>query len=123
MVSDLAMNIEVVGVDTVRLDSGLAMSSRNNYLSASQLEQASGLYLVLQDAVERYRLAPENCRDIIEHGVAELKNRGFVPDYLTIRRQSDLEQPGAGDVELVVLAAAWLGKARLIDNLEFALTS
>jgi pantoate--beta-alanine ligase len=123
MVSDLAMNIEVVGVDTVRLDSGLAMSSRNSYLSASQLEQASGLYLVLQDAVERYRRAPENYRGIIEHGIAELKNRGFVPDYLTIRRQSDLKQPGSGDVKLVVLAAAWFGNARLIDNLEFVLPS
>jgi pantoate--beta-alanine ligase len=110
-------------VDTVRLDSGLAMSSRNSYLSASQLEQASGLYLVLQDAVERYRRAPENYRGIIEHGIAELKNRGFVPDYLTIRRQSDLKQPGSGDVKLVVLAAAWFGNARLIDNLEFVLPS
>ncbi len=122
MVSDLAMNIEVVGVDTVRLDSGLAMSSRNNYLSASQLTQASGLYHVLRDVVARYRQAPENSRGIIEHGLAELKNRGFVPDYLSIRRQNDLEEPGAGDVNLVVLAAAWLGKARLIDNLEFVLS-
>lgn len=122
MVSDLAMNIEVVGVDTVRLDSGLAMSSRNNYLSADELKQASDLYHVIQNVVERYRRTPENTKGIIEYGIAELKNSGFVPDYLTVRRQSDLNEPGAGDVNLVVLAAAWLGKARLIDNLEFVLS-
>lgn len=55
-------------------------------------------------------------------GVDELEKKGFVADYLSIRRQSDLNEPQAGDVELVVLAAAWLGKTRLIDNLEFILT-
>jgi pantoate--beta-alanine ligase len=99
MVSDLAMNIEVVGIDTVRLDSGLAMSSRNNYLSEDEL---------MTDIA-------------VAQGIAELKNRGFVPDYLTVRRQIDLDEPQAGDEKLVVLAAAWLGKTRLIDNLEFSL--
>lgn len=122
MVSDLAMNVEVVGIDTVRMHSGLAMSSRNNYLSASELSQASGLYRVIQDVAEQYRIDSENSTAIVEHGQADLVKKGFVPDYLTVRRQSDLNEPEAGDINLVVLAAAWLGKTRLIDNLEFFLT-
>jgi len=119
MVSDLAMNIEVVGIDTVRLDSGLAMSSRNNYLSEDELIQAAGLYRVLQEVALQY--ATDATDIAVAQGIAELKNRGFVPDYLTVRRQIDLDEPQAGDEKLVVLAAAWLGKTRLIDNLEFSL--
>jgi pantoate--beta-alanine ligase len=121
MVNDLAMNIEIVGIDTVRLDSGLAMSSRNNYLSTNELIQAAGLYRTIQEVVGRYCTDEANRKVIVEHGIAELKNMGFVPDYLTIRRQSDLNEPEAGDENLVVLVAAWLGKTRLIDNLEFVL--
>ena len=122
MVSDLAMNIEVVGIDTVRLDNGLAMSSRNNYLSASEQAQAAWLYQVIQDTARQYQDDPSSASAILDRGVDELEKKGFVADYLTIRRQSDLNEPQAGDVELVVLAAAWLGKTRLIDNLEFVLT-
>ena len=122
MVSDLAMNIEVVGIDTVRLDNGLAMSSRNNYLSASEQAQAAWLYQVIQDTARQYQDDPSSASAILARGVDELEKKGFVADYLTIRRQSDLNEPQAGDVELVVLAAAWLGKTRLIDNLEFVLT-
>ena len=121
MVNDLAMNIEIVGIDTVRLDSGLAMSSRNNYLSANELIQAAGLYHVIQEVAGQYCTDEANRNIIVEHGIAELQNMGFVPDYLTVRRQTDLNEPEAGDENLVVLAAAWLGKTRLIDNLEFVL--
>ncbi len=119
MVSDLAMNTEVVGIDTVRLGSGLAMSSRNNYLSADELIQAACLYRVIQKIAVQFETdATDN---IVAHGIAELENKGFVPDYLAVRRQSDLNEPQTGDKKLVVLAAAWLGKTRLIDNLEFTL--
>ena len=121
MVNDLAMNIEVVGIDTIRLDSGLAMSSRNNYLSTSEFIQAAGLYRAIQEVAGQYCTAEANRNIILEHGTTELKNMGFVPDYLTVRRQSDLNEPEAGDENLVVLVAAWLGKTRLIDNLEFVL--
>ena len=121
MVSDLAMNIEVIGIDTVRLDSGLAMSSRNNYLSASEQNHAAGLYQVIQAVASQYKADSSSGYKILQKGVAELKEKGFVPDYLSVRRQSDLNKPHAGDVELVVLAAAWLGNTRLIDNLEFFL--
>jgi pantoate--beta-alanine ligase len=119
MVNDLAMNTEIVGIDTVRLDSGLAMSSRNNYLSAEELMQAAGLNHVIQEVAVQY--AADVTESIIAQGITELKKRGFVPDYLAVRRQSDLNEPLVGDEELVVLAAAWLGKTRLIDNQEFTL--
>jgi pantoate--beta-alanine ligase len=122
MVSDLAMNIEVIGIDTVRLDSGLAMSSRNNYLSASEKIQAAGLYQVVQDVARQFQGDSLSGSSILQAGVAELKKKGFEPDYLSVRRQSDLNEPQVGDAKLVVLAAAWLGTTRLIDNLEFVLT-
>lgn len=121
MVSDLAMNIEVVGIDTIRLDNGLAMSSRNNYLSAAELNQASALYRVIQDVAEHYTADIASNETLLEMELAELKKSGFVPDYLSVRRRSDLKEVQAGDNKLVVLAAAWLGKTRLIDNLEFVL--
>ncbi|MEA1888809.1 MAG: pantoate--beta-alanine ligase [Pseudomonadota bacterium] len=121
MVADLAMNLKVTGVETVRLDSGLAMSSRNNYLSADELIQAAGLNRVIHEIAVQY--VADATDIILARGIAELKKKGFVPDYLTVRRQSDLHEPLAGDKKLVVLAAAWLGKTRLIDNLEFVLLS
>jgi len=121
MVSDLAMNIEVIGVDTVRLDSGLAMSSRNNYLSDSEQIQAAGLYRVLQDVARNYQADSLSSSAVQQAALAELEKIGFKPDYLSVRRQSDLNEPRTGDLKLVVLAAVWLGSTRLIDNLEFDL--
>ena len=122
MVADLAMITEVVGIDTVRLDNGLAMSSRNNYLSADELIQASSLYRVIQDVAEHFSRGVLSISAIVDGGIADLKKSGFVPDYLSVRRQSDLSEPEADDTRLVVLAAAWLGQTRLIDNLEFVVT-
>ena len=122
MVADLAMNTKVVGIDTVRLENGLAMSSRNNYLSADEFQQASSLYRVIQNVAEHFTSDALSNNAIIEGGIAELKRSGFVPDYLSVRRQRDLNEPETGDTMLVVLAAAWLGKTRLIDNLEFVVT-
>ncbi len=119
MVADLAMNVEVIGIETVRLESGLAMSSRNSYLSARELTQAAGLNQVLCMVAKSYHENHLNSEKIIEQGLARLIKAGFVPDYLSVRRQSDLREPDEGDVDLVVLGAAWLGNTRLIDNLEF----
>jgi pantoate--beta-alanine ligase len=120
MVNDLAMNLHVVGVATIRMDSGLAMSSRNNYLSQAELKQAAGLYRVMQEVVKNYQQSPEIGNEIVEQGLSELKKQGFKPDYLSVRRQSDLMDPGPADENLILVAAAWLGSTRLIDNLEFA---
>lgn len=117
MVADLDMPIEVIGVPTVREDSGLAMSSRNNYLSAQEREQAAQIYKTLQKVEQMLLKEHPDLKNIEENAVKILENAGLRPDYVSIRRKSDLREPVTTDHELVVLAAAWLGRARLIDNL------
>ncbi len=121
MVSDLAMDTDIVGVATVRLANGLAMSSRNNYLSANELVRAAGLYSVIQEVALQY--TNEETDKAATEGITRLKNLGFAPDYVVVRRQRDLDKPQPGDEKLIVLAAAWLGKTRLIDNFEFTLAA
>jgi pantoate--beta-alanine ligase len=121
MVADLGMPVEIVGVDTVREPDGLAMSSRNHYLGPAERRDAPHLYETLcglRDRVSRHgSVTPE----AEEAAVESLKSRGFRPDYVSVRRQDDLAPPRAEDKRLVILAAAWLGKTRLIDNVEFEL--
>jgi len=119
MVMDLAMDIQIVGVETVRHENGLAMSSRNSHLSAEQVNQASELYRLLNEVAAAYRHDNRQAKVYEEKGLKQLKKNGFIPDYLTIRRQQDLRTPLAGDTNLVVLVAARLGNIRLLDNLEF----
>ncbi|PWV63392.1 pantoate--beta-alanine ligase [Plasticicumulans acidivorans] len=116
MVADLDMPIHVEGLPTVREDDGLAMSSRNGYLSAAERALAPALYAALGAAAERIR---EGERDypLVETALAEtLETAGFRPDYVQVRRAQDLATPTADERELRILAAAWLGRARLIDN-------
>lgn len=118
MVADLGLPIEIVGVDTVREADGLAMSSRNNYLSPTERQAAPKLYAALNRL--RDRIVKEGgVRSGMEaDAVHELESAGFRPDYLSVRRAADLAEAGAQDKALVILAAAWLGRTRLIDNLE-----
>lgn len=118
MVADLGMPIEVVGVDTVRESDGLALSSRNRYLSEAERLQAPMLYQTLRRVAERVqqRVAPAAAE---QEAVEALRQAGFSPDYVSVRRAEDLAEPSAADRGLVVLAAAWLGRTRLIDNFEF----
>lgn len=118
MAADLGMPIEIVGIDTVREPDGLALSSRNNYLSEGERRTAAGLYRTLGDVRERVR-AGEDVGHAEAHALKALEAAGFRSDYVSVRRAADLEPPGAADRELVVLAAAWLGHTRLIDNIEF----
>ena len=121
MTADLGLPVEIVGVDTVREPDGLAMSSRNNYLDAAERKLAPCLYEtlgVLRDRVLRHGGVT---REAEEAAVESLKSHGLRPDYVSVRRQADLQPAGAGDRRLVALAAAWLGKTRLIDNVEFEL--
>jgi pantoate--beta-alanine ligase len=121
MVSDLCMPVEMVGVPTVREKDGLAMSSRNGYLTAEERSKAPLLYQVLLALGEQLS---EGCRDfgaLENEGMQRLEQDGFHPEYLAVRRASDLEVPAEGERELVILAAARLGKARLIDNLLISL--
>lgn len=116
MVEDLHLDIAIVTAPTVRDADGLAFSSRNQYLTAAERGVAPGLYQVL---VRVARELAEGARDHgeLERGaMAELSQKGFRPDYVAVRRAADLAPPAQDTRELVVLAAAWLGKARLIDN-------
>lgn len=118
MVSDLAMPVEVVGVETVREPDGLALSSRNRYLSAQQRTVAPGLYRTLREARVALQRAKVDISRIETEGYEKLVDLGFSPDYFSVRRQRDLGNPGPQDQSLVILAAARLGQARLIDNIE-----
>lgn len=120
MVADLAMPVEIVGVPTVREANGLAMSSRNGYLSPDERAEAAVIYRTLCDTAEGLH-AGRSAAELIAQGTAAIDAAGLRTDYLAIRRQADLTEPTPGDTELVVLAAARLGRARLIDNLEVSL--
>ena len=111
MVRQLNLPVDIVAGETVREPDGLAMSSRNSYLSAAERAEAPRLQRVLQDVVGK-RISPEKA-------IVVLADAGWKPDYVEVRRRSDLAKPQAGERELVVLAAARIGATRLIDNLEF----
>lgn len=121
MTRDLAFPVEVMGVPTVREPNGLAMSSRNAYLDRTERQLAPRLYLTLCEAVKRLRDGYHNMGEVAEQAKAALRAAGFRPDYVSIRRRVDLAEARGTDRELVILAAAWLGRARLIDNVPFDL--
>ncbi|MBL4672028.1 MAG: pantoate--beta-alanine ligase [Arenicella sp.] len=126
MVEDLAYPIQIVGVDTVRTDEGLALSSRNGYLDAKELRVASSLQQRLREMAEVLKQEPaviskSALKSLEGDAKADLKKKGFKPHYITVCRQSDLKPAKKGDQKLVILAAAQLGKARLIDNIEVVL--
>ena len=119
MVEDLALPVKIAGAATVREPDGLAMSSRNRYLTQTQRQQAPELYRTMQRAAARVQGGETRYANIEAQSTAHLRESGFAPDYFVIRRGVDLLEPGAEDnVEaLRILAAAWLGEARLIDNI------
>ena len=119
MVRDLAFPVDLVGADIVREANGLAMSSRNQYLSAQEREQAAAIHRCLQTM--RESLQAGQAREAVEAQARDsLVAAGFEPDYAVVRRP-DLTVPGAGEGGAhVALIAARLGRTRLIDNLEFA---
>ena len=115
LVTDLCLPVEIVGVETVREESGLALSSRNRYLRPEEKIVAAELYQVLSGIVDAVKEGSNHYQQLEADAVAYLENKGFKTEYLSIRNASDLGEPT--EEELVVLAAAWLGNARLIDNL------
>jgi pantoate--beta-alanine ligase len=118
MVRDFALATEVVAVDTVRDPSGLAMSSRNSYLSGDERGHAAGLYATLRALAAEVGEGRTDWQALEQQACAELTARGgWTLDYITIRRRRDLGLPD-GDAPLVALAAARLGNTRLIDNIE-----
>jgi pantoate--beta-alanine ligase len=117
MVQQLALPIDIVAAETTRAEDGLALSSRNGYLDATQRAEAVALSRTLGEVVAALRRGQRDLPAIEQAAVQALASRGWQPDYVAIRRQSDLAPPGDGD-PLVVLAAARLGSTRLIDNIE-----
>ena len=116
MAADLCFPMEILGVPTVREVDGLAVSSRNGYLTPEQRARAPFLYRTLRNAGERL-CAGAGVVEVQRRGLEALRAAGLETDYFEVRRAKDLRRPSAGDVDLVILAAAWLGRARLIDNL------
>ena len=118
MVNDLAMPIEIVGVDTVREQDGLALSSRNNYLTAEQRRKAPMLYKGLLGAAEKLRSGERDYERIEQAAFEDIQSGGLRPDYIGVRRRQDLIAPDETDNAWVVLGAAYVGETRLIDNIE-----
>lgn len=121
MAADLDLPVEIVGVPTVREPDGLAMSSRNGYLSAEERARAPMLYSILRATAERLRAGERDCAALEAEAKSRLAEAGFRPDYFEIRCSDTLRRPTSADVDLRIFAAAWLGRARLIDNLAVAL--
>ena len=122
MTRQFALTIDIVGHDTVRAGDGLALSSRNGYLSKEERHEAVTLQQVLHRLADAARDPGRRLVELEAQAAADLRQRGWAPDYLTLRRRSDLLAPTdnerCGSAPLVVLGAARLGSTRLIDNLE-----
>jgi pantoate--beta-alanine ligase len=122
MSRQFALPTEIIGAETYRADDGLALSSRNMYLSEVERAEAPALYQSLNFVANEVRSGHLDVFQLEHKAMEDLARRGWKPDYISIRKRSDLQPPSAGDLAqgapLVVLAAAKLGSTRLIDNLE-----
>ena len=116
MVADMGYDIEIIGVPIMRAKDGLALSSRNGYLSAEQRKIAPGLYKVMNRAAEKLAAGERNLDEIITIAAQELNEQGFRADDIQIRDADTLLDLTATSQRAVLLMAAWLGEARLIDN-------
>jgi len=120
MVKQLALPVEIIPAETVRAEDGLALSSRNAYLTPAERTEAARLYRILQE-VRAALLAGRRDYSKLEAEALARFNEKWAADYVAIRRQSDLQPPSPSDRNLVVLGAAKLGRPRLIDNVEVSL--
>jgi pantoate--beta-alanine ligase len=123
MVSDLFVPIEVIGLPIMRDHDGLALSSRNRYLSSADRQTAPALYAVLKQTKQKIDAGARNFAELEKQGTGALFEKGFTPDYLVIRRAIDLGPPDARAKDLVILVAARLPSARLLDNLRVRLVN
>lgn len=122
MCKQFALPTEVIAAETFRAEDGLALSSRNGYLSATERQEAPILYQTLNEVAADVRNGATNVIELERQAMAKLAGRGWAPDYVSIRKRANLQAPTAADLAqqepLVVLSAAKLGNTRLIDNLE-----
>jgi len=117
-VEDLCLPVKIVGAPTVRTEDGLALSSRNRYLSEQERAIAPTVYRTLDQARRRLEGGDADIAGIERQGMETLRAAGFRPDYFEVRMANTLERPRGQDIDVVVLTAARLGRARLIDNLQ-----
>ncbi len=123
LVRQFNLPLEIVAGETARADDGLALSSRNGYLSPEERAEAVQLSRTLQAVAQAVRDGERDFARLESQAMDGLRGRGWQPDYVSVRRQADLQPPGKGSLAaqpLVVLAAARLGATRLIDNLELS---
>jgi pantoate--beta-alanine ligase len=118
MTRQLALPITIVGGETVRADDGLALSSRNGYLSTAERAEAPRLYRLLNEIRDAIRAGESDTAKLEQNALAALAAAGWKTDYVAVRQQSDLSAPNGVNTPLVVLAASRLGNTRLIDNIE-----
>ena len=116
MVEDLCVPVEIVGVPTVREPDGLAMSSRNGYLTPAERQRAPALHRALREAAEALEARGAGPEAVEAAAAARIDAAGLRTDYVSVRRAADLAVPRDADDDLVILVAAYLGRARLIDN-------
>jgi pantoate--beta-alanine ligase len=121
LVRQFALPVEIILAETVRADDGLALSSRNQYLTAEQRSEAPRLYRELQEIRDALLHGTHSFAILEAESMTDLARHGWQPDYVTVRRRDDLQVPKADDKELVILAAARLGTPRLLDNVEVTL--
>jgi pantoate--beta-alanine ligase len=122
MVQQFVLPITVVAGETMRADDGLALSSRNAYLSVAERMEAVRLPAALRALQAALKAGERDLPALEAHALAGLRERGWAPDYLTLRRRADLQPPTPSQIDaaepLVALGAAKLGGTRLIDNIE-----
>ena len=118
MARDLALPIEIIAADTVRAADGLALSSRNGFLSAAERAEAPRLHRLLEGMRNSIQAGERDFARLEGQAMDELRSHGWAPDYVAVRKRSNLQAPAADETSLVVLGAARLGRTRLIDNLE-----
>lgn len=118
MTRDLSIPVEIIGVPTTREVSGLAMSSRNGYLSVEQKATAVALFKVLNSISQQLTSGNRNYSELEENAKQQLQQAGLTPDYFAIAQRDTLKAATLDDNNLVILAAAFLGSVRLIDNLQ-----
>jgi len=121
LTEDLCLPVRIVGAPIARAESGLALSSRNGYLNPEQLSQAAELQQCLIACRMALEAGETDQLKLEERARCQLEKAGFRRDYFKICRQSDLQAASRDDKALVIVAAAYLGKARLIDNIRFTL--
>lgn len=117
MTTDLNMPVKIVTGPTIREEDGLAKSSRNQYLSPDERQAAPGLYAAITELGESVLAGSRDFDALEKRALDHLQESGFDPEYVSIRNAADLSGPDEKTKEFVILAAAWLGKARLIDNI------